>query len=119
MASSTPKREVPNLGEIIGTTFEEHPEVEQYRGIPYATVPARFKQSVLADSWPEKKWDGTKFGPICPFPKFVIGMSLVQKPLPSHHGYIMDDLKCLNLNITCPRKRPEGKGYPVLVWIHG
>lgn len=56
--------------------------------------------------------------PICPFPKMVIGMGLTQQKLPPQHDYDMDEFKCLNLNITCP-KGSRGTGYPVIVWVHG
>lgn len=53
--------EVPDLGTLTGLCFDDN--VCQYTGIPYATVPGRFRRSkpVLGE-WPNRKWDGTKLG---------------------------------------------------------
>ncbi|RDL31820.1 Uncharacterized protein BP5553_09222 [Venustampulla echinocandica] len=107
------QREVPGLGTVNGIEFAECPNVEQYRGIPYGSVPARFRQSKLVTSWPDNKWDGTVHGPLSPYPRFVIGFSIVQKSLPAQHDYYMDEFKCLNLNITCPKGDPPTNGWPV------
>ncbi|OQU95216.1 hypothetical protein CLAIMM_01455 [Cladophialophora immunda] len=114
-------REVQGLGVVHGVDFTDYPNVEQYRGIPYGSIPARFRQATLVNSWKDGRLDGTAYGPICPYPKMAIGGSIVQKPLPPQHGYNMDEFKCLNLNITCPKKAPapEEAGYPVVVFVHG
>lgn len=57
-----PQREVPGLGVVAGLDSAEFPLVEQYHGIPYGEIEARFRQSKLVTSWPEGKWDGTKHG---------------------------------------------------------
>ena len=55
-------RRVPLLGVVEGIEIPEYPNVEQYRGIPYGSVPARFQQAKLVTKWPDNKWDGTKYG---------------------------------------------------------
>ena len=50
----------PELGHMIGIVQPDN--VVQFRAIPYATLPARFKQSVLLDRLPEGKTDFTKPG---------------------------------------------------------
>lgn len=55
-------RQVPGLGEVKGLERAEFPDVDQYRGIQYGFVPARFRQSKLVTSWPDGKWDATKYG---------------------------------------------------------
>jgi hypothetical protein len=56
------ERKVPGLGVVKGLVFSEYPHIEQYRGIPYGSVPARFRQSKLVTSWPDGRWDGTTHG---------------------------------------------------------
>jgi hypothetical protein len=56
------ERHVPGLGDIKAFYPPGSPKVEQYRGIPYGSVPARFRQAKLVTGWPDNKWDGTKYG---------------------------------------------------------
>lgn len=55
-------RQVPGLGEVKGLERAEYSGVDQYRGIQYGFVPARFRQAELFNSWPEGKWDATEYG---------------------------------------------------------
>lgn len=57
-----PQREVPGLGVVTGIEPAEFPQTEQYNGIPYGSIEARFRQSKVVTSWPDNKWDGTKYG---------------------------------------------------------
>lgn len=57
-----PTRLVSGLGEIEGLGFSQYPNVEQYRGIPYGIVPARFRQAKLVSSWPDGKLKATQYG---------------------------------------------------------
>jgi hypothetical protein len=57
-----PEISISGLGVVKGLEFAEYPNIEQYRGIPYGFIPARFRQSKLVTSWPDNKWDGTAFG---------------------------------------------------------
>lgn len=112
----------PTLGEIYGV--KRGHDVVQFRGIPFASIPARFRQSVLTTSLPHQPFDATKPGPICPqltsqtWPSFwegplASGGIALEMPLP-------DEFECLNLNITAPRECLEGqKSVPVLFYIHG
>lgn len=53
--------EVPGLGTLKGLCFDD--KICQYMGIPYATIPGRFRRSRPFDSpWPQGKWDGTRLG---------------------------------------------------------
>jgi carboxylesterase type B len=56
------EREVPGLGAVKGLSFAEYSHVEQYRGIPYGSVAARFRRSELVTSWPDGRMDGTAYG---------------------------------------------------------
>ncbi|KAF9226361.1 alpha/beta-hydrolase [Gyrodon lividus] len=113
----------------LGTTFKgiEHaistPQlpVHQFRGIKYAKIPARFRQSLLCTSYPPVL-DTAKFGPICPQPnqksleEELIGLSDIDLP---RQVFIQDEFECLNLNITCPAGQNSESRLPVMVWVHG
>lgn len=48
------------LGPLTGVVVPKN--VVQFRAIPYATVPARFKQSILNSKFPETDGDYTEYG---------------------------------------------------------
>ncbi|KAJ9641079.1 hypothetical protein H2199_005747 [Coniosporium tulheliwenetii] len=104
------------LGDIIGIARRE--DVVQFRGIPFASIPARFRQSIVATSLPATPlmqqsqdapypawWEG-------PLPDYGLSLALPEQ----------DEFKCLNLNLTIPRQalnKPHTSKLPVLVFIHG
>ncbi|OAX40611.1 alpha/beta-hydrolase [Rhizopogon vinicolor AM-OR11-026] len=114
---------------VLGTTFKgiEHPistpgvPIHQFRGIKYATIPARFRQSKLVTSYPSSV-DATRHGPICPqsdqksLEEELIG--LAESDIP-RQVFKQDEFECLNLNITCPAGHHCESQLPVMVWIHG
>ncbi|OJA17738.1 hypothetical protein AZE42_08824 [Rhizopogon vesiculosus] len=114
---------------VLGTTFKgiEHPistphvPIHQFRGIKYASIPARFRQSKLVTSYPSSV-DATRHGPICPQPdqksleEELIG--LAESDIP-RQVFKQDEFECLNLNITCPAGHYCESQLPVMVWIHG
>lgn len=51
-----------SLGELTGIL--RAPDVVQFRGIPYARIPSRFRQSIIADSFGAVKYDATKLGQV-------------------------------------------------------
>jgi carboxylesterase type B len=55
-------RQVPGLGLVQGLLPVDFKRVEQYRGIPYGSVPARFRQSKLVTKWADDTLDATKYG---------------------------------------------------------
>ncbi|KAF5389993.1 hypothetical protein D9757_003878 [Collybiopsis confluens] len=96
--------------------------IHQYRGIKYASVPARFRRSKVFSSYPPAV-DASRYGPICPQIK---GMKIFEETL---FGLNDDDIpqqilkqnefECLNLNITCPGGLTPQSHLPVMVWVHG
>jgi hypothetical protein len=48
------------LGDIIG--WHRQGDIVQFRGLPFASIPARFRQSVLVDQLPNKPFDATNPG---------------------------------------------------------
>ncbi|KAK0390698.1 hypothetical protein NLU13_0201 [Sarocladium strictum] len=112
----------PQLGNLIGFARDE--DVVQFRGIPFASVPGRFRQSVLrAEKLPSQPFDARQSGPVCPqlklpFPPYWTAPPPEGYPELKEPG--QDEFDCLNLNITAPRKALEsGNTVPVLVFIHG
>ncbi|KAI1342745.1 alpha/beta-hydrolase [Xylariaceae sp. FL0016] len=118
---STVNLPVPGYGSIDGLCFDG--KSTQYLGIPYATIPGRFRRPQPATApWPEHRWDGTKLGPFCPQPPRDY------YPLPSpQRPWLQDptpsETECLNLNITVPfapgSPEIEREGLPVFIFIHG
>ncbi|KLO16112.1 alpha/beta-hydrolase [Schizopora paradoxa] len=134
----------PELNDVDGPTIEithptlhtkfvgvQHPAsvrnatVHQYRGIKYATVPKRFRRSVLLQEYPEKTL-ATRHGAICPQIKnrwlesrlYGLPPEIVPKPSDSPPE---DEWECLNLCITTPAPeclRKHGL-VPVMVYFHG
>ncbi|RKL27242.1 hypothetical protein BFJ72_g13269 [Fusarium proliferatum] len=110
------------LGSIIGLARDD--DVVQFRGIPFASIPGRFRQSILrAGLLPSQPFSARQPGPECPqlvlpFPLYwtappTTGYPALEKP-------IQDEFNCLNLSITAPRKAlGAGQNVPVLVFIHG
>ncbi|THU88903.1 alpha/beta-hydrolase [Dendrothele bispora CBS 962.96] len=122
---------VPEVHHVaLDTTFRgvEHPlsasdaPIHQYRGIKYASVPARFRPSKLFSSYPPLV-DATKYGPICPqvknmknFEETLFG--LAEDDFPTE-VFKHNEFECLNLNITCPAGLNSHSHIPVMVWVHG
>ncbi|KAJ6616451.1 Alpha/Beta hydrolase protein [Mycena sp. CBHHK59/15] len=113
----------------LGTTFYgiQHaastPEtpIHQYRGVKYASVPARFRQSQLVSRLPPRT-DASQYGPICPQLQktsleeelFGLGQDAVPQQILKQN-----ELECLNLNITCPAGLTPQSRVPVMLWVHG
>lgn len=121
----------PSLGELKGRLVknDHHTEVIHFRSIPYATVPGRFKPSVLLDYLPDKfddrsKGDFTHYGAAC---FQLLGMN---EPwfdsyggrLPDDRGIRFDEYTCLTVTISVPRRtleEPTQNKLPVMVYVHG
>lgn len=84
----------------------------RYLGVPYARPPVgdlRWRDPQPVEAWTGVR-DATRFAPACP----QTGVSMPGEP-PSP-----TDEDCLYLNIWAPGSpAPDGKAYPVLVWIPG
>ncbi|KAJ6572040.1 Alpha/Beta hydrolase protein [Mycena capillaripes] len=113
----------------LGTTFHgvrhaaSTPEtpIHQYRGIKYASVPARFRQSLLSTTLPPIT-DASRYGPICPqlqrksLEEELFSLGLADVP---QQVLEQNELECLNLNITCPAGLTSHSRLPVMLWVHG
>ncbi|KAJ7484432.1 Alpha/Beta hydrolase protein [Mycena latifolia] len=113
----------------LGTAFygirhlDSTPEtpIHQYRGIKYASIPGRFRQSHLLTTLPSKT-DASRYGPICPqlqkksFEEELFGLGREDVP---QQVLEQNEFECLNLNITCPAGLTSQSRVPVMLWVHG
>jgi carboxylesterase type B len=89
--------------------------VGSFRGIPYATIPARWREAKpfdLFDTGNVGVIDATKPGPMVPQAQ---NKSTLQCP-----EIKQSEFECLNLNVWIPGDRnPAGGRLPVIAWVHG
>ncbi|RFU32525.1 hypothetical protein B7463_g3843, partial [Scytalidium lignicola] len=100
--------------------------VTQFRGIKFASIPARWQQSKLEENYSES-YDATKYGPACP--QFIAPLAHEDffngidpnsvDAIKTEEPYEIDEFECLNLNISCPTSNKLGTNLPVMVCIHG
>ncbi|KAF2850786.1 para-nitrobenzyl esterase [Plenodomus tracheiphilus IPT5] len=110
------------------------PSTIQFRGLRYAHVPARYKDSVYTDVLTlgaDGIVDATTFGPSCPHLRGAQAWDLsllgnISLPFVDGQGKAekMDEHECLNLNVTVPADKlgnfsTQLKKLPVFVWVHG
>lgn len=104
----------------------------QYRNLKYATIPARFKDSLLSDVLQVGEdgiFDATRFGPSCPQKRggqkldlALLGSTRIALPYEDGQGKAetMDEFECLNLSVTVPDSGLKNtEPLPVFVWVHG
>jgi hypothetical protein len=60
--SNTYTFEHPSLGRMTGYVSPEYDQVVQFHAIPYATLPGRFKQSIVRENLDGHSRDFTKPG---------------------------------------------------------
>jgi carboxylesterase type B len=137
------------LHQALGTTFTgvEHPVstpklcIHHFRGIKYATIPDRFRQSRLFTSFAPYT-DATKYGydssqvSLSPIRVFILGpispvcpqlrQSTFESDLLDQHDDNLpsqvlkqNEFDCLNLNIMRPAGYDRRSRLPVMVWFHG
>jgi carboxylesterase type B len=110
------------------------PSTIQYRNLKYASISARFKDSVPNDALVARAdgvVDATEFGPSCPHLRGAQAWDLTltgNVVLVCEEGQgkseRMDEFECLHVNVTVPKttatmRQNEGRGLPVFVWVHG
>ncbi|OQU96575.1 hypothetical protein CLAIMM_02639 [Cladophialophora immunda] len=113
------KVQIQNLG--IAGFISSSTGVANFLNIPYARIPARFRQAKLIDPREEIGIiDATKYGPCCPQPLDALHFKtshLYNEMINIGHSA---EFSCLNLNIYAPPDAiSSDKKLPVLVWIHG
>jgi carboxylesterase type B len=117
---------------LVGKEFDS---VIQYRGLQYATIPARFQDSIPNDTLLLNSihngtyiHSATRFGPSCPQKRGAQAWDLTligdDLQLETEEGQgedeKMDEWGCLTVNVSVPKGvERTGKGLPVFVWVHG
>ncbi|KAJ5153769.1 Carboxylesterase type B [Penicillium coprophilum] len=131
----------PQLGSLTGRLIDDqHADgqtvtepVVHFRSIPYATIPARFSQSVLLDHIPDHfddrpRGDFTNYGAACPqVPQPTGRGSATGGFVPGEEPVTYDEQTCLNLTISASVKNVGNENdssipkrlLPVLVYVHG
>lgn len=95
--------------------------VSNYLGIPYAQVPARFRQAQLVESSQlVAVHDGRRYGPICPQPvdEARLWRKHLYEGIQHSDSLPVSEYDCLNLNVYTPAE-PSSQPLPVFIWIHG
>ncbi|KFZ17017.1 hypothetical protein V501_01939 [Pseudogymnoascus sp. VKM F-4519 (FW-2642)] len=112
---------------IVGRQSALSTDVQEFRGIPYGCVPARWEHSSLRTCLPQDIFDATHNGPKCPQPtehnNSVSYQSYLEFPL----DVTESEFDCLNLFVVRPSQTALSKlgspdsnrKLPVLIWIHG
>ncbi|KAL5338163.1 Alpha/Beta hydrolase protein [Aspergillus crustosus] len=131
----------PQLGSLTGRLIDKQHDdgqlvtdpVAHFRSIPYATIPARFRQSILLDRIPDHfdsrpRGDYTQYGAACPqVPQPTGRGSATGGSVPGNEQITYDEQTCLNLTISVPinvaldetGRSKQDKLLPVLVYVHG
>lgn len=114
------------LGSLQG--IQVSPLITQFRSVPYATYPERFRQSVVKTSYSQDERNFTEWGYACPQVEET-NDTPSGGPVPGDVPFRADEHKCLITTITVPNVALEKKnstGYgsqggllPVMVYIHG
>jgi carboxylesterase type B len=124
---ATPKIETfvhPLLGAVTGLTKDSTPHITQFRSIPFASIPNRFRQSTLLASIPTSHTrDFTTYGTACPSPPQLDQIEASGGLLPGEEEKKFDEESCLNLTISAPSDvlsdERRGERLPVMVYVHG
>lgn len=109
-----------SLGSLTGRRVRSN--IIQFRSIPYASFPARFRQSHLVTELDDDARDFTEYGYGCPARHQTDDFS--GGPLPNSTPRKYDEFKCLNLTVSTPLDAmfdggSQLRGLPVLVHVHG
>jgi carboxylesterase type B len=115
--------DVGSYGKVKGFTTGN---VAEFRGVPFATTPARFRRPELINSVEGGTVDATKYGPMPPQApydfkafQFLFG-DYVKTWTEEMKLREMNEEKCLSLNVVAPKDAiGKGKKLPVMCWIYG
>jgi carboxylesterase type B len=115
-----------DLGVIRGLDIT--PDISQYRGLIYASIPSRWQHSVISTDLGRHRpadaatkapgdvvYDATQWGAVAPQPSgsLEFEFSLIQNRLPvDETNNCANEERCLNLTITAPVR---SKDLPVMV----
>lgn len=114
-----------NVGSFGKVTGFAKGNVAEFRGIPFATVPVRFRRAEPLTTLPGGTLDATKYGPSpaqAPIDnegeEYLFG-EYVRTFFAEDSKRTLSERDCLNLNIVAPIDALGKKKLPVMVWIYG
>ncbi|PYH42293.1 putative carboxylesterase [Aspergillus saccharolyticus JOP 1030-1] len=93
--------------------------VHEFRGIKYASIPARFERAQPLKTFAGATVDATRYGPRCPQPDVDVRHLLRIPEDFAIENEPEDEFECLNLTITGPPLDDARGPIPVLLWIYG
>jgi carboxylesterase type B len=116
--------EHPTLGSMTGVVHTATPDIVQFRGIPYATLPGRFMRSMIRENIDGMSRDFTKPGYACPH---TFDMDDIHSggSYPGQQPIRASELDSLILEVSVPRSHLESQNskswerLPVMTYIHG
>ena len=114
--------DVGSYGKVKGFTKGN---IAEFRGLPFATIPARFRRAEKITSVPGGTIDATNWGPYPIQPpedqvrEILFFGEYVKNHFEEEEQRTMSEDKCLNLNIVTPKNAIGAKNLPVMVWIYG
>lgn len=112
----------PLLGPLTGLSNPSTPHTTQFRSIPFASIPARFRQSTLLTHIPSShSRNFTAYGTACPSPPQTDQIEASGGLLPGEEEKEFDEETCLNLTISAPKDAlgDVERKLPVMVYVHG
>lgn len=130
MSSSSPHHTI--IHPVLSAICAAHcpaTKTHQYRGLPYAHIPGRFRDPILLNSLrlpiPSASTlsDATKWGAIPTQPKNAEEIDARILNIPLHpippERKSMDEFLCANLVVVAPDDTTSHSRLPVIVWAHG
>ncbi|CAG8360535.1 unnamed protein product [Penicillium salamii] len=110
----------PGLNATFKGRRNQSTSVDQFLGIKYASIPARFERAEIVNGFDGAVVDATEYGPRCPQANVDVGHLLRIPEDFRIEPEAEDEFECLNLEVTCPASSSAtGELLPVIVWIHG
>ncbi|EXJ77565.1 hypothetical protein A1O3_09792 [Capronia epimyces CBS 606.96] len=119
-------------GSLRGLEYQDiagNPVLYRFTKVPYALPPVGSRRWRRPQPLPSdfsfndaasgEPGDYTKFGPICPQPKYAHGLALIENPDSAPPIENVQDEDCLYLNIWVPAGPKPSGGWPVQFFIHG
>ncbi|THW59952.1 hypothetical protein D6D19_10178 [Aureobasidium pullulans] len=115
-----PTATTPSRIQVVIGVKSETENIEEFRGIPYGQVNARWEHSSVRDSLPSDVFRALQNGPRCPQPVEPNNTATFQAHLDFPSDVEESEFDCLNLFIIRPSSR-SGKhtNLPVYLYIHG
>ncbi|KAK6002935.1 hypothetical protein QM012_000780 [Aureobasidium pullulans] len=115
-----PTATIPSRTQVVLGQTSETSGLEEFRGIPYGLVKARWEHSLVRDSLPSDVFDARRNGPRCPQPAEPNNTATFQAHLDFPTDVQESEFDCLNLFVVRPNPAlVRDAPLPVYFYIHG